>query len=360
MNECLTITNSGASNSGDEHFSDASEGHDSSPPSGRSSPIPRTRVEKVDHDPRHGDVPGTAAYEIREQDAVPDEIEVVPEGSHSRSQSTADKPDQSTLTPDTSTPLTLVEKVDPNSPSYGDVPGTFAYEQRKADAVPDVVTRGSESDSNDKSSPDERGSSEAESATTAVPETRVSRVDTFSNEESESRPRAHSRHASDALPDSVETVQDTSGKLASSHDARSRERLTNSDSPTTLSTSREQTNDTGHGSTLTSNPDNHEVHNDGNDDGEKTTQSVPFHDQLPMDDEFDDFAQGQEDADEFGDFDNGMQGPEPEITETTTEQSQTPIQQPLATPPIVSRLKPRTVDSRATDNTNLANYSHHS
>ena len=36
-------------------------------------------------------------------------------------------------------PKTVVEKVDPLTPSYGEVPGTLAYDVRQADAVPDVV-----------------------------------------------------------------------------------------------------------------------------------------------------------------------------------------------------------------------------
>ena len=41
--------------------------------------VPITRVELVDDEPSHGDVPGTAAHDVRKQDAVPDEMELVPE-----------------------------------------------------------------------------------------------------------------------------------------------------------------------------------------------------------------------------------------------------------------------------------------
>ena len=47
-------------------------------------PIPITRVERVDSAPRHGEVPGTEAYELRKGDAKPDEeaeVEDVP-GRH--------------------------------------------------------------------------------------------------------------------------------------------------------------------------------------------------------------------------------------------------------------------------------------
>lgn len=38
-------------------------------------------------------------------------------------------------------PITVVEKVDPMSPSHGEVPGTDAYEMRRADAAPDIVSK---------------------------------------------------------------------------------------------------------------------------------------------------------------------------------------------------------------------------
>jgi hypothetical protein len=40
-------------------------------------PIPITRVEKVDSEPSHGEVPGTDAFEIRKGDAEPDIVEEV-------------------------------------------------------------------------------------------------------------------------------------------------------------------------------------------------------------------------------------------------------------------------------------------
>lgn len=198
-----------ATNSDDEHFSDASEGHqrpESHPPSGRASPIPLTRVEKVDEEPSHGEVPGTAAYEIRDQDAVPDQIEVIPEGSRSRSASASgERP----VTP-TSIPRTVVEKVDLDQPSHGDIPGTPAYEKRKADAVPDVVKKASDSDS-DEPSPIP-GSFEASAADTPVPETLLSRVESNEDDVEEEGPVAHQPKPIDPEPDHTETVPDAPGK----------------------------------------------------------------------------------------------------------------------------------------------------
>lgn len=73
---------------------------------------------------------------MREQDAVPDELEVVPEGSRSRQSSTGESPSSSKSLP---IPKTIIEKVDPEQPSHGEVPGTEAHAMRQADAEPDEV-----------------------------------------------------------------------------------------------------------------------------------------------------------------------------------------------------------------------------
>lgn len=125
--------------SSDEHFSDASEGQ--ARRFTLSSPIPITRVERVDDTPAHGEVPGTEAYNKRTQDAVPDEVEIVPEGMRSRSASRVSVSDRPITPGGTPIPKTVVEKIDPDEPSYGDVPGTEAHQQRLADAEPDVVIK---------------------------------------------------------------------------------------------------------------------------------------------------------------------------------------------------------------------------
>ena len=137
--------------SSDDHFSSASEGTPNpnrlSVGSNPQSPIPITRVERVDDRAAHGEVPGTPAYEKRTQDAVPDEIEIVPEGrrsrsgTQSRSRSNSLLPNSRPQTPGGSpVPRTVVEKVD-DKPSYGEVDGTLAKELRMADAEPDEVRR---------------------------------------------------------------------------------------------------------------------------------------------------------------------------------------------------------------------------
>lgn len=101
------------------------------------SEVPTLRVERSDGEPAYGEVPGTAAYEKRQQDAEPDEMEVISD-SNEQSAAVAGK-GQKALPGGLSIPKTVVEKVDPESPSYGEEPGTAAFDMRKADATPDVV-----------------------------------------------------------------------------------------------------------------------------------------------------------------------------------------------------------------------------
>jgi hypothetical protein len=198
-----------ASNSDEEHFSDASEGNSRSRsrPTSRASPVPRTRVEKVDDTPSHGEIPGTSAYEKRELDAVPDEVEVI---SRSRSPSTAGQRRRSLTPGGSAVPRTVVEKVDPDQPSYGDVPGTEAYEKRKADAVPDVVTKSSKSLSRSASP---TRSERASTNNTPIPETLLSEAESSPDQEPpHSGLHAHRRRPSDALPDATEPASTSPGK----------------------------------------------------------------------------------------------------------------------------------------------------
>ncbi|OKL56389.1 hypothetical protein UA08_08330 [Talaromyces atroroseus] len=207
----LEDTGAQDSASEEDHFSDASEGRQQ-PQSVKSSrapsPVPLTRVERVDDGPRHGEIPGTLAYEQRAQDAVPDVLEVVPEGSRSRSSSRAGEPTSPGGSP---VPRTIVVKVD-ETPSHGEVPGTEAYNQRQADVVPDLVLK---EPAEDQQSP---VTMEREDSEQSVPGTRLFRVDTLPKDPGSPGIRAHSPSPSDALPDFTETVQDTTACLGSSRE----------------------------------------------------------------------------------------------------------------------------------------------
>ncbi|KAL3964274.1 hypothetical protein ACCO45_001278 [Purpureocillium lilacinum] len=77
----MKVTDPGArqlseSSDDEDQFTDAQSG----PVTPRAhSPVPTTRVEKVDNEPSYGEIPGTEAYEKREGDADPDEIAVIPD-----------------------------------------------------------------------------------------------------------------------------------------------------------------------------------------------------------------------------------------------------------------------------------------
>ncbi|KAJ6044151.1 uncharacterized protein N7446_002347 [Penicillium canescens] len=287
-----------ASESGDEYFSDASEGQPqylSSPQSGRTSPVPRTRVERVDSSAQHGEVPGTSAFEKREQDAVPDEIEVVPEGETSSNHSPAGSDEDRALTPGGSPiPRTVVEKVDPEEASHGEVPGTSAHEKRLADAVPDVVIKAS--DSKDSPTPAlDPIPPETDTTVSEIPETRLERVDSVPAEK-DTHPQAHQSSPSDPLPDSVETVPDASTStetFSASHDPLRQDDI------------------------------------DDDDFGEPEQGA----------DDFDEFVEEQDDMgdDDFGDFDDGFQEPSAEDAEAAATDGTATTQPPSlpSVPPLI-------------------------
>lgn len=229
-------------------------------------------------------------------------------------------------------PHTVVEKVDPNMPSHGEVPGTAAYQQRKADAVPDLVMKMPE-DGGSRSPSINTRSSRSGSDDTPVPETLLSRVDSLPSE-AESGVRAHRRSPSDALPDSTERIPKLQGKLALPHCTKYPERLTNSDPPTSSQTSATHRSHGRRRSTLK-----------GHDAA--ANRANP--------DDFDDFAEEQEmGEDDFGDFDDGFQGPGEAVTEEAVEQGSIQPQQPPTPPPVVSSFTHPTVSCILT----ISLYSH--
>ncbi|KAI1383300.1 uncharacterized protein F4822DRAFT_434420 [Hypoxylon trugodes] len=120
-----------ASSDSDEHFSDAQSSPGNSP--GSASPVPRTRVEKVDDEPSYGEVPGTEAYKKRTEDAEPDEIAII----HDK-KSESVSPDRPVTPGGHPIPKTVVDE-------SADVPGssTHRYHEslHQADASPDFVRK---------------------------------------------------------------------------------------------------------------------------------------------------------------------------------------------------------------------------
>jgi len=193
------------SSDSDDHFSDAQSGLEAT--SGISSPaipIPHTRVEKVDDETRYGEEPGTDAYRMREQDASPDEIEVVPEFHRSTSSLSMTNPTSPGGQP---IPMTVVEKVDPSSPSHGEIPGTEAHDKRLSDAVPDLVVKSGERSR----SSSVRSRSGSTPGDLPIPVTKVEKVDSKPAHGEIPGTKAFELRRGDAQPDIVEEVDDVPG-----------------------------------------------------------------------------------------------------------------------------------------------------
>lgn len=104
-------------------------------------------------------------------------------------------------------PRTVVEKVDPSSPSYGEAPGTKGFSHRKADSIPDLVLKASDASDGPSSGMDQSFHSPIQS----IPETVVTRVDDEPAYGEVDGTKAKERRARDASPDVAEVVPE-SGK----------------------------------------------------------------------------------------------------------------------------------------------------
>ncbi|KAM7207056.1 hypothetical protein V8F33_000155 [Rhypophila sp. PSN 637] len=126
-----------ATSDSEDHFSDAQSGPPASHPA---SPIPRTRVERVDDKPAYGEVPGTKAYSMREEDAQPDEIAFVPEPD-SKLSGESEEPSRATTPGGHPIPKTVVEET-PDSPTAVTHPETAEQQkQHRADPPPDIIVK---------------------------------------------------------------------------------------------------------------------------------------------------------------------------------------------------------------------------
>lgn len=271
------------SESSDDHFSDAH--------SGLNSPVPITRIEKVDSEPSYGEIPGTEAYKRRSEDAQPDEIAVITDASSLKREGFAvDRPSTPGGHP---IPMTIVEKLDTSSPSYGEVPGTAAYKRHEADAVPDVIMKlgsnpGTPSRSRAGSTPGDL----------PIPITKVERVDSSPSYGEVPGTEAYEKRKGDAEPDFVEEVGDAPGKGFSLSLTPS-ERLTESGSPTSIALRSPTAINHPRRKSSVAKKSEAMAEYDENGDGEVDG----------FGDDFDDFEEGDEEAD-FDDFEDGFQEPE--------------------------------------------------
>ena len=149
---------------------------------------------------------------MRMGDAVPDEVEIKAV-RHTRTSS-----QQSIGTPPRSPggtiiPKTVVEKVDPMSPSHGEVPRTKAHSKRQADAVPDVIMQAPPPGKPRTTTSLESKPKEEDSV--PVPRMVVTRVDSKpAHGEVPGTPAAKMREM-DAKPDELEIKHENAGKLVS-------------------------------------------------------------------------------------------------------------------------------------------------
>lgn len=188
------------SSDGEEYFSDASEGRRRSRPATPASPIPRTRIEKLDDEPSYGEVPGTPAYDKRAQDAVPDEVEIV--SPHHLSKRSSQYLEPPTTPGGSIIPRTVVEKIDPEETSYGEEPGTPAYYLREMDAAPDVVLKNPHPGKHLNYGKDGDAHTHRRSASTlSIPETIITPVDGNPTQGGVPSTAAHQKRALDASPD---------------------------------------------------------------------------------------------------------------------------------------------------------------
>jgi hypothetical protein len=270
----------------EDHFSDAQ--------SGLSSPIPLTRVEKVDNDPSYGEVPGTDAYNKRTEDAHPDVIAVIPDASSPELEGAVDidRP----LTPGgRPIPKTVVEKIDPYESSHGEVSGAVPHKIHEADAIPDVVLEVHEKGRDVGSSRSRSGSTPGD---LPIPITKVEKVDSTPSHGEIPGTEAYELRKGDAEPDIVEEVGDIPGKIIFVSLCSSSERLTESGSPTS-DTIRSST--ISHVRRKSSVPKKDGSFDEYNEDGDGEDEGFG--------DDFDDFEEGGEEAD-FDDFEDGFQEPQ--------------------------------------------------
>ena len=138
---------------------------------------------------------------MRAQDAIPDELEVIPEGGVKAA--TVDKQAQPTTSSTSSIPKTVVEMIDSTTPSHSDGYGTAVHSNRRADAVPNAVTHASHPEQGSCGSSDE----------IPIPKTVVTKVDETPSHGEVPGTEAHAIRKADVEPNTVEKIGDIPGRL---------------------------------------------------------------------------------------------------------------------------------------------------
>lgn len=165
-------------------------------------------MEKVDSEPSYGEVPGTDAYKMRVEDAQPDQIAVIPGDESTKSKSPPiDRPSTPGGHP---IPITVVERVDASSATFGGLPRINTHHVHKADAEPDVVLDSSEARS---MSPETlRSRAASNPGDIPIPVTKVEKVDSVPSHGEVPGTDAYEMRKGDAEPDIAVEVGGVPGK----------------------------------------------------------------------------------------------------------------------------------------------------
>ncbi|KFA73156.1 hypothetical protein S40288_08257 [Stachybotrys chartarum IBT 40288] len=265
------------------------------------SPIPKTRVERVDDQLAHGEVPGTEAYKIREGDAVPDEIAIIPE------QDSAAAPTAQAA----GIPTTVVEE------APGDIPGGHTAEferKREADAQPDqlIGAGGEEQAGNDDVSSDPTISQPSE-----VASPRLERDEPSESSQAASSQSQPEEHAEDQFDESPQVLQPASTESqgeepvedGNNEPSKAQESATfDSQGEDPIQDYSDESPQTLRAASIEPQPG--ELVEDDFDEPSRPLESasINLQNEEAVEDDFDDFEEGGGDND-FDDFEDGFQEP---------------------------------------------------
>jgi hypothetical protein len=158
---------------------------------------------------------------MRMQDAVPDELEIIPDGQESKRASKLSPQEKSPTAAALPIPKTVVQEVVPSSPSHREVRGTPAHSLHKSDAVPDVVVQVTDPDVN----PFSEAESEGISTRGPTPATGTADLNTGLGTQQDMGEGGSNTRRRNEDPDSSQEQSNMHGKFGF-HYMLSRERLT--------------------------------------------------------------------------------------------------------------------------------------
>ena len=138
---------------------------------------------------------------MRSQDAVPDKLEIMRDGEEGKPHPRLTNQDKIATPGGVQIPKTVVQKVDPTSPSHGEVPGTTAHSFRLADAVPDVIMRATDSSQE----PALAANIHNDFNDNSFPKTKLTRIDSEPTHGQIPGSKAYDVRKEDAVPDVVVT-----------------------------------------------------------------------------------------------------------------------------------------------------------